>query len=263
MRSPAIAAPDVATIDPKASALTNAACLSHFALAAYSDDVYGSLTAISRHFPSQARLDTHELQAFMAGNDTDAVIAIRGSSAEREWTKGLRFGHRREAFGSVHEGFAGLLDSIWERTLAALYDIHGAERRLWLAGHSAGGAMALIAGARLEHAGFEVDGVATFGSPPVIDEAMRARLRTPVYRVINAEDPVPHLSWPGLFREFVHVGEPIRLTRTGRIAADRHSDRLAYRMDRVHELFEGPARSGMRHDHTMREYVRKLNRAQG
>ena len=84
-------------------------------------------------------------------------------------------------------------------------------------------------------------------------------LQAPVYRVSNAEDPVPDLAWPNLFREYVHAGDAIRLTRTGRIAEGRHSDRIAHRLDRVNELFEGRAESGMRHDHSMLEYVRKLD----
>lgn len=78
-----------------------------------------------------------------------------------------------ESFGSVHKGFDKALDSVWEEIIKRIprdRTVH-----IWLTGHSLGGALALLAGARMvnglkDHRDAPVFGIYTFGAPRVGDE---------------------------------------------------------------------------------------------
>ncbi len=72
---------------------------------------------------------------------------------------------------TARQGFDDGVDTVWEtlgmrKTIKALYDEEGKSRKLYIAGHSLGGALATIAAARLV---FEDDlnvaGMYTMGSP--------------------------------------------------------------------------------------------------
>lgn len=244
-------------LDPAAEPLRNVYHLARAALAAYGDDAYSATPGIDACFSEHHTIVTRDLRGYAAANDRDVVLAFRGSTEEREWTRGRHFSLVPAGPGRAHEGFSRLLDSIWEPLLAILYDTRATERNLWMTGHSAGGALALIATLRLEHIGFQPAMTATFGSPRVLDAVAAASVETPVYRVENADDVVPHVPWPST-GGYAHAGTAVRLMPSGALAESRYSERVARRIDRVNELFNGRAQSGMRHDHQMIEYVRKL-----
>lgn len=244
-------------LDPEAAPLRNVYHLARAALAAYGDDAYSASRGVHECFSEHYPIVTRDLRGYVAANARDVVVVFRGSSQEREWVRGRHFDLVPVAGGRAHEGFVRLLEAVWKPLLATLFDARAADRNLWLAGHSVGGALALIAALRLEHLGFEPAMTATFGSPRVLDAYAAGSVRSPVYRVENADDPVPRVPWPSM-GGYAHAGAAIRLMPTGAIAEGRHSDHIARRLDRVNELFEGRAASGMRLDHQMIEYVRKL-----
>lgn len=246
-------------LDPDAEPISNLYHLARAALAAYGNDAYSSAQGIDACFSQHHAIITRDLRGYAAANEEHVIIAFRGSTEQREWTRGRHFGLVPIGVGRAHEGFSKLLESVWQPLLAVLYDTRAAEKHLWLTGHSAGGALALIAALRLEHLGFQPAMTATFGSPRVLDALAASSIQSLVYRVENADDPVPHVPWPAI-GGYAHAGNAIRLMPSGAMAEERHSERLARRLDRVHELFDGRARTGMRHDHQMIEYVRKLSR---
>jgi hypothetical protein len=98
-------------------------------------------------------------------------------------------------------------------------------------GHSLGGAMALIVGARLIHAGYPAR-VVTFGAPRVAFSAnlslprlAREALELAEYR--REGDPVPHVPMRPIFRHVTRgiaigldCGDPIGNHAIGRYAAD-------------------------------------------
>lgn len=74
------------------------------------------------------------------------------------------------------------------------------EKPLFITGHSLGGALATIAAKKLTHKG----GIAscyTFGSPRVGNVDWAVGIKTPVYRVVNAVDPVTMMPPSGVFIE--------------------------------------------------------------
>lgn len=74
-----------------------------------------------------------------------------------------------ETAGEVHAGFKGQLDQVWDDVQLYLGGLQN--RRLYVTGHSLGGAMATICASRLA-ATFNINVVAlyTYGSPRVGDQ---------------------------------------------------------------------------------------------
>jgi hypothetical protein len=117
--------------------------------------------------------------------------------------------------GLVHRGFLANVEPVWQDIQIALRDMPRLEA-VYVTGHSLGGAMAVLAAARL-HASLRyrdlLEGVYTYGQPAVGDAdfaawaggAFGARL----YRHVYQNDIVPHLP-PTTTGDFVHFGTEYR-----------------------------------------------------
>jgi pimeloyl-ACP methyl ester carboxylesterase len=93
--------------------------------------------------------------------------------------------------GRIHRGFLWAFDQVRDRIEAALAHHRGPP--VYIAGHSLGGALALIATRYLER---ESTGACyTFGGPRVADDRFFEDIKTPVYRVVNAADGVPRVPF--------------------------------------------------------------------
>ena len=106
------------------------------------------------------------------------------------------------AGGQVHAGFDSAFAGISD-TLDAIVRNKKPGQRLWLTGHSLGGALATLAAAHLGPA--SVQGVYTFGSPRVGNAAFAAELpRESHYRFVHRDDWVATV--PPEFIGYVHGG---------------------------------------------------------
>ncbi len=253
---------DVESFDLRedAAPIANAFALARIARAAYRDDPAVEHAGLREAFPSIVTFRAPRVFGLAVGREGDAVVAFRGTHEDREWVEALAYGQARWCGGHAHTGCTRLVESVWQSLLAALYDVDAASRRLWLTGHSIGGAVALLAALRLEHEGFEVHGVTTFGTPAVMDRPAAASFRCRVHRVVNNEDIVPNISWPSLVNTYSHAGERILLTASGRLAAGHHADHLARKIDRANAIGEGVLPAGPLHDHRIEAYIEKLRR---
>jgi triacylglycerol lipase len=154
----------------------------------------------------------HSTQAYVMSMPEALVLAFRGTQVDDFWSSVLdftvdaRFLPVPDSRGDfVHAGFLAALREVWPQTVAHLRDEQARRPRpLWITGHSLGAALATLA-ASLGHddPALRLQGVYTFGSPRVGDEAFRDRMRVPVFRFRNDSDIVPHLPLGLLFR---HVG---------------------------------------------------------
>ena len=108
----------------------------------------------------------------------------------------------------MHSGFYEQFDSIKEELHKEMIPKVKGPKNL-LAGHSLGGALAIIAAIYFHCLDFEFERIATFGAPRVIcrDFAKwyEERLRDQTIRVINAFDTIPHLPAKGPVFEYKHV----------------------------------------------------------
>ncbi len=117
------------------------------------------------------------------------------------------------AGGHVHSGFLEAYASVSDRLDEVLRQQRAPHQRVWLAGHSLGGALATLAAAHLPTQ--DVQGLYTFGSPRVGDAAFAEVLpRQSHYRFVHRNDWVTLVppEWLG----YVHGGEAVALADSGR-----------------------------------------------
>ena len=185
--------------------------LSHAALAEVAGRCYRD------PWSGQAALDCE--YDLLPRGDEELVVAIAGTHPDDplDWIRDLRtLPWLFPTVGVCHSGFGSGGTAVAERVLAA---VRGDARLMTVIGHSLGGAMALVVGARLIAAGRRVR-IVTFGAPRVAFLANLALPRLAHGALELAEyrregDPVPHVPTRPLFR---HLTRGIAI---GRSAATR------------------------------------------
>ena len=144
-------------------------------------------------------LSVNATQAYVASNDEFAVLAFRGTEADR--MKDIRADAKATQTtyptgGRVHSGFMQQYDDISVQLETALDDDEVKGKPLFITGHSLGGAVATIAARKLD-AERRIAACYTFGSPRVGTEGWVAQIKTPIYRIVNSADPVPMVPFSG------------------------------------------------------------------
>jgi len=155
-----------------------------------------------------------DTQCFVMTNDENIVVVFRGSDDLKDW-----FGNFQAVYDpgplkdtKAHEGFQ---DALFPSVISLTNLIDASDpgnKKLWITGHSLGGAQcSLYAGMLFEH-GYTVYGIYTFASPRPGNGAFEKRLNRrvvgPHFRVVNTGDVVPHLP-PEPF--YSHPGKRIIL----------------------------------------------------
>ena len=149
-----------------------------------------------------------DTQAFVAIRRRDdgtgfAVVCFRGTQQIRDWITNVNAqtqpildpnptGNGGE-IGSMHKGFHDAYKSVEEavnQRLAGTEDLP-----LYITGHSLGGALAVVA--TWFQSGQRLAVCYTFGAPRMGDSRLQGRFKTPIYRVVNAADPVPFVPPSG------------------------------------------------------------------
>ena len=163
-----------------------------------------------------------DTQGFVAvrrvGDEMDmAVVSFRGTENERDWITNLQYSltpadspqaEGRESTARVHQGFRDAFVSVRDQVDRYLPCAEGLP--IFITGHSLGGALATLGAAHLSD--WCLAACYTFGAPRVGNKGFSSSLQTPVYRVVNPLDTVPHM--PTLLRGYRHAGVRKRLRRT-------------------------------------------------
>lgn len=153
--------------------------------------------------------------------------------------------------GMVHKGFKGELDKLWADISVALQRI--GDRKLYICGHSLGGAMATICASRLEE---HTPELYTYGSPRVGGKEFVKGLQVLHYRHVNNNDMVTRL--PFWIMGFRHHGVLTYINHYGNIrnltAWQRCKDQFRGRWAAIRklQLFDGIR------DHDIGKYSNKL-----
>ena len=96
----------------------------------------------------------------------------------------------------IHSGFWKAFVSVRDSIEKSLEQVKNYQ--LFFTGHSLGGALATIA---VRYFSSDSSGACyTFGAPPVGTKKLEDKLKTPIYRIVNNIDVVPHM--PNLFTAF-------------------------------------------------------------
>eukprot|EP00752_Nemacystus_decipiens_P010362 g9232.t1 len=186
-----------------------------------------------------------DTECFVAANDDVLLLVFRGTSERMDWLTNLRGAPRavtwcpKEERCSIHRGFDDAVSLMWEPIHEKIKELHGdgKGRKLYIAGHSLGGALATVAAARLAFEdNMNIAGVYTIGSPRLFDADLArnfdARLndgipmKDKVFRARNNNDAVTRL--PPV--PYEHIGTEIYFDRFGTISTSSFTDRILGRL---------------------------------
>ena len=208
------------------------------------------------------RFEWGSVQAFLAIRPgVHAVLAFRGTANPANWW--TDFDLSRIAFPDypqvqIHKGFYETFEAARRQMEAALAAVPP-DVRLYITGHSLGGALAQIASAV-----FARDNLAacyTFGSPRVANKRFDIYVKCPHYRVINHWDIVPGIPLASPWG-YQHGGDPRLLTgkRPEAILRDDYPAALRFFVDLAGFV---PAviqsKTGIVNDHRISNYRRQLD----
>ncbi len=202
------------------------------------------------------------------------VIAFRGTEPResvdvsldlRTWRTSLGGHGWPAAWGGVHAGFYDGFAEVEPLLMQKLHELEGTGARIWVTGHSLGGALATITAARIlraidEGADLELAGLYTFGSPRVGDHAFASELEREakdkgvrLVRVRNDDDAVTAI--PSELLGFEHVGALVYLREDGLVVAPKKEPSYGLLSIGDHDA------SGLRDGRTKSGYYRRLKRA--
>ena len=168
-------------------------------------------------FKYQSGLDP---ELMIVSTPETVFILFRGTDdvGEHTWAEWLgtdfRF-HQRQAGGSltgtsIHTGFWMSFDLIRDDLIATLTELGAQNKNIWLAGHSLGAALSIIAGTYLKASGWQVQNVYAYACPRTIGNRAfhkKTNLLLPqrVQRFEYYRDPVT-MAWVPGFR-YDHIGQ--------------------------------------------------------
>jgi triacylglycerol lipase len=154
----------------------------------------GSLYNLDLSIVSKYFCDKNENFAYLAKNDKYAVLAFKGTvPSESETVKtDADFKLVKSKYGEMHQGFLDTYKLMHEKIEA---DLKILKVPVYVAGHSLGGALALVATTLLK----DQDKLAacyTYGCPRVGNARFTDHLfKVPVYRCVHHADIVPGVPW--------------------------------------------------------------------
>ncbi|AXG81718.1 lipase family protein [Streptomyces paludis] len=158
-----------------------------------------------RHFESSHRMPfpIEDTQAYVMAGDRMIVIGFRGTEVLKiyDWLTDVNTppvpGPANKGF--VHYGFHRALASVYPEIRDTVLKLRTGGQSVWFTGHSLGGALAMLAGARFhfEEPRLLADGVYTFGQPRTCERLLAAAhntaFRNRCHRFVNNNDIVPQL----------------------------------------------------------------------
>ena len=198
-------------------------------------------------------------QAYVGVNDDHLVVVFRGSEAPtaldglKDWflTNAMNLLIQPEGPLSTeflaagvgarwHQGFVTAITDIWEPLYAEVSARQAEKPRcFWIAGHSLGGALSLMAAWLFFRKTMMPHQVYTFGGPmvgnKVVAEAFNREFAGKIFRYVNTADPVPLLPMMSLAaNDFVHTDKPMPEG-----AANAAANLIAYLSDAAGGMVEG------------------------
>ena len=203
--------------DRNADSPCNAYCMAIAARAAYFD--HGKL--------EQSLIDTWRMhrfypfsggsaQGYLALGDGFSILAFRGSDHTEldDWIGNADFDLTFDAHirgGQVHSGFQRGAAAIWEEIEQLLTRHQVPENKLFLTGHSLGGALAILTAARFASTSraTEISAIFTFGQPRAGDREFARHFdrefKDRTFRYVNRYDLITRL--PPRLLGYDHAGQ--------------------------------------------------------
>jgi len=145
-------------------------------------------------------IDIDGAQAYVAVNNERIVVAFRGTEPT-EWND-IKADLRAFHCEGFHKGFLQEYRKLEKRINGRLknFTLENPNRKIYITGHSLGGAMATIASYMIDN----VEAVYTFGAPRALSWSTARKYKENHIRVVNNNDVVPKV--PFVWIGFKHVG---------------------------------------------------------
>lgn len=231
--------------------IENCARMAKAAEAAYLDGPEAKPVYKQMGYTTHKFIDIDGAQCHIVSNKEEIVICFRGTEPDElsdvladlnAWPDKAYNGH-----GLVHNGFQEEVNKVWPKIETSLKMMKAKDKKLFICGHSLGGAMATIATSRLDN----VDALYTYGSPRVGTRKWVNSIKTPHFRHVNNNDIVTKV--PLAIMGYKHHGTLRYINFYGKIR------KLTF-WQAVKDKFRG-YRSGLLDgamDHGMANYVKAL-----
>lgn len=130
-------------------------------------------------------------QLHIIGNKEENVLCFRGTEpsefSDIKADLNALPDKAQNGSGLVHNGFQEEVNKVWDQVSAFTNSSKIEDKKLFICGHSLGGAMATIACSRLQG---KVDALFTYGSPRTGTRKFVNSITTPHYRHVNNNDMV-------------------------------------------------------------------------
>lgn len=151
------------------------------------------------------------MYAYVASNDKVVVVAFRGTNSDQlaDWIADAKITRDPVEHGQIHRGFYRSTKGMLGQITVAVKEQGGERKKVWVTGHSLGGAMALVfAYDCITTGSIEPVGVVTFGQPLVVDRELAGflnkELKGKYLRFVHGGDLVPRV-----FPTFTHCGNRV------------------------------------------------------
>ena len=154
--------------------------------------------------------------AFIAQHKDNLILSFRGTEVDiRNYYTDINFVLTDFEGAKVHKGFLSAFNSLWPKLEAQIKSLNYS--KLYITGHSLGAALALLSGTQVDA------DIYTFGAPKTGNETFVEKFNgSPVYRIVNADDPIPSL--PPSLLSFRHAGNYIQLGERSKALALQFKD---------------------------------------
>lgn len=238
---------------------TNAKLAAHAAKMAYGSAKAGKNFFSSQGYNKHTFLDKDGAQAHVASNDTQVLLAFRGTEPKQisDLLADLNTVPKRHGPGFVHSGFRNEARKLWDHVIKLAEANKG--KKFIICGHSLGAAMATYTAQELRYAGHQDLELYTFGSPRLGSPDYVSAMDVPHWRFVNNNDGVTHV--PPAALGFRHHGTLMYINHYGHI-------RPLSRWQRIKDMLRGIWAAAKKlqlfdwlYDHSMDDYEKKVIKA--
>lgn len=216
-------------------------------------------------FVSVKGFSTKSAQAIVLEHQAFIVLAFRGTDEVADWLDNLKFRIQGTRVGKFHRGFLNSVNDLWDAIFEHYQILQNSAsdtttnqyRPLFITGHSLGGAMAVVAAAKLIEQGVPFHSVYTFGQPRVAQRSAKDQINAyahdRIFRFVNNADIVSRV--PGPWLGYRHVGLPLYISEEKEIFIG------CTFWFRLIDLFDGvwsslkQLRVDLVYDHNMEHYI--------
>jgi len=142
------------------------------------------------------QIENNPMACYIGYSKNTCVIIFRGTNELRDWLFNLNFRSKKVERGETTIGFYSGYQLLRNQILRFLFSNNFG--KIWITGHSLGGALALLCAHDLEfNQNLSIQGLMTFGQPMVVSyllsQEIDLKFGNRFVHFVNGSDGVPHL----------------------------------------------------------------------